>query len=72
MVEVVVALTKGDKSSDDMVARRVAVIEWLVSEPMSQRVDAESGLLEEEDSQNSSVNEPTEPITPTETGNEHG
>ena len=53
-----------------MVTRRVAVIEWLVAEPVGQRVDAESGLLNEEDAENPGVDEATEPITPKETRNE--
>lgn len=47
VVEIVVALTKGDKRCDDMVTRRVAVIERLVTEPVSQGVDTESSLLDE-------------------------
>ncbi len=49
MVEVVVPLPEGDESSDDVVAGRVAVVEGLVTEPVSQRVDAEGGLLDKED-----------------------
>ena len=37
---------------------------------MSQRVDTEGGLLNEEDSKNPSVDKSTEPITPSQTGNE--
>ena len=36
MVEVVVAFTDSDKSSDDMVARGVLVVEGSVSEPVSE------------------------------------
>jgi len=67
VVEVVVALTKSNKSSDDVIARRVAVVERLVTEPVSKRVDAEGGLLNEEDAENTSVDESTLPVTPAET-----
>lgn len=36
VVEVVISFTQGDQSSDDVVARRVAVVKGLVSEPMGQ------------------------------------
>lgn len=49
VVKIVVAFPKSDKSGDDMVARGVAIIEGLVTEPMSERVHAERGLLNEED-----------------------
>lgn len=55
VVEVVVSLTKGDKGGDDVVTRAVAVVEWLVTEPVSQGVDAEGGLLNEEDAQNTGI-----------------
>lgn len=44
MVEVVVALANGAKSSDDMVSRRVLVVEGLLTKPMGKRVDTESRL----------------------------
>ena len=71
-MEVVIALAKRDKSSDDVVTRRVTVVKWLIAEPMSQRVDAESGLLHEEDSEDASIDEPAEPVTPAEAANECG
>lgn len=55
VVEVMVALTKRDEGSDDMVSRRVAVVEGLVSEPVGQTVHTESGLLNEETSRIVSV-----------------
>lgn len=65
-----VTLSESDKSSDNVVTRRVAVIEWLVTEPVGQRVDTEGGLLDEEDSEDTSVDESSHPVTPSETGNE--
>ena len=44
VVEVVVTFTNGAESSEEVVAGSVLVIERLVSEPMSERVDTESGL----------------------------
>ena len=75
VVEVVVTLTKSDESSDDVVTGRVAVIEWLITKPMGQGVDTEGGLLHEEDSEDTSVDESTHPISPSEasykTGEDH-
>jgi hypothetical protein len=42
----------------------------LVTKPVGQGVDAESGLLNEEDSEDTSVDESTHPVTPAESGNE--
>ena len=44
MVEVVVALTDGAESSEEVITGSVLVVERLVSEPVSQRVDTEGGL----------------------------
>lgn len=70
VVEVVVALTHGDESSEHVVTRGIAVVERLIAEPVSQGVDAEGGLLDEEDAENTSVDESTEPVTPAESRNE--
>jgi len=70
VVEVVVTLSESDESSNDVVTRRVAVVEWLVTKPMGQGIDAEGGLLNEEDSENSSVDESTLPISPSNTSDE--
>jgi hypothetical protein len=47
-----------------MVARRVAVIKWLISEPVRNGVDTEGSLLNEEDAKDSGVDETTYPVTP--------
>ena len=70
MVEVVVTLSKSDESSDDVVAGRVAVIEWLVTEPMGQRVDAKGSLLNDEDAEDTSVDKTSHPVTPSKTTDE--
>jgi len=70
VVEVVVTFSQSDESSNDVVTGRVTVVEWLVTEPVSQGVDAEGSLLNEEDSKNSSVDESAHPVTPSETSNE--
>lgn len=64
VVEVVVTLAESDKSSDDVVPRAIAVVEGLVTEPVGKRVDAESGLLDKEDAEDTSVDEATNPVTP--------
>lgn len=67
VVEVVVSLTEGDKSSDDVIPRGVAVVKRLLTEPMGQRVDTESSLLNEKDSEDTSVDISTDPVTPAKT-----
>jgi hypothetical protein len=67
VVEVVVALTQGDESGNNVVTGRVSVVEGLLTEPVGEGVDAESGLLEEKGSEDASIDETAEPITPTET-----
>ncbi len=49
-MEVVVTFSNRDKSSDPMVARSVLVVERSLSEPVSERVDAESRVVNEEES----------------------
>jgi hypothetical protein len=70
VVEVVVSLTKGDKSGDDVITGRVAVIERLVSEPVSKRVDTESSLLDEANTEDTGIDQATPPVTPTKTSDE--
>lgn len=70
VVEVVVALAEGDQGGDDVVTRRVAVVEWLVAEPVSKRVDTKGSLLNEEDAQNTGIDESTDEVTPAETSNQ--
>lgn len=72
VMEVVVSLTESNDGGDDMITRGVPVIEWLITEPVSQRVDAECCLLDEEDSENASVDEATHPVTPSKTSHKSG
>jgi hypothetical protein len=69
VVEVVVTLAKGDESSNEVVTWRVQVIKWLFTKPVCKGVDTESGLLEEESSEDTSVDESAEPVMPTKTSN---
>ena len=62
-----ISFTEGNESSDDVISRRVSVVEWLVTKPVGQRVDAEGSLLNEKDSKNASVDEATGPVTPAKT-----
>lgn len=64
VVEVVVTFTHRDQSSEDVVTRRVAVIEGLISQIMGQGVHAEGRLLNEEDSKDTSIDETTPPVSP--------
>jgi len=52
-----------------MVFGRVSVIEWLISEPMCKGVDAEGGMVYEDEPGDTSIVETTSPITPEEPGN---
>jgi hypothetical protein len=70
VVEVVVAFSEGDESSNDVVTRRVAIVKWLVTKPMGQRVDTEGSLLDEEDAENTSVDKSTLPVSPSKTSDE--
>jgi hypothetical protein len=72
VVEVVVTLTESDKSGDDVITGRVAVVEGLVTKPVGKRVDAEGGLLDEEDAEDTGVDEATHPVTPHETSDGRG
>jgi hypothetical protein len=44
----VITLAKSNQCGDDMIPRGVTVIKGLVTEPVGQAVDTESGLLDEE------------------------
>lgn len=44
MMEVMVTFTNGNESSNEVITRRVLVIERSVAEPMRKGIDAESGL----------------------------
>ena len=72
VVEVVVAFAEGGKGSDHVITGGVAVIKGLLAQPVGKGVDTEGGLLDEEDAQDASVDEATPPVTPSETGNQHG
>lgn len=65
-----IPLTKSDKSSDEMVARTVTIVERLVPEPVGKGVHAEGGLLDEEYTEDASIDEATEPVIPAETCHE--
>lgn len=70
VVEVVVTLAKGDQGSDDVITRAVAVVKGLLPEPVGKRVDTEGGLLDDENTEDSSVDEATPPVAPAETGDQ--
>jgi hypothetical protein len=72
VVEIVVTFAEGNEGRDDVITRRVTVVEGLVTEPVGEGVHAESGLLDEENTQDTGVHEAAVPVTPAETGNQHG
>jgi hypothetical protein len=57
VVEVVVALAQRHQCRDPVVARGVAVIEGLVTEPVGERVDTKRRLLYKGGTENTSVDE---------------
>ena len=72
MVEVMVSLTESDNGRQYVVARRITVVEGLLSDPVGERVDAESGLLDEENAEDAGVNETAKPVIPTEAADSRG
>ena len=50
-------------------AGRVAVVERLVTEPVGERVDAESSLLNKADTENTGINEAATPVIPAKAAN---
>ena len=71
-MKVVVTFSECDQSRDDVITGRVAIVKWLVAKPVSERVDAESCLLDEENPEDSAVDEAAEPVAPAETAGKHG
>lgn len=65
-----VSFAEGDEGGDDMVSGRVAVVEGLVTEPVGKGVDAEGGLLDEEDAEDAGIDESAHPVAPSETADE--
>ena len=70
-MEVVVSLTESDQSRDEVITRAVAVVERLITEPVSQGIDAEGSLLNDEDPEDACVDEATQPVIPANTS-DHG
>ena len=60
--------THSDQRSKNVIPRRVAIIERLITQPMGKAVDAESGLLDEEDPEDARVDVASPPIAPAESG----
>ena len=70
MVEVMIPFTKSDKSSDEMVARTVTIVERLVPKLVGKGIHTEGSLLDEEYTEDASIDEATEPVIPAETCHE--
>lgn len=64
MVEVVITLAESDQGCDNVVSRRIPVIERLLADPVGERVNAEGSLLDEEDAKDSCIHKPARPIAP--------
>lgn len=67
MVEVVVPFAECYESYNSIIARRVAVSKWLLTHPMGQRVDTESGLLADCATKYTSIKKTTLPVVPEKT-----
>ena len=67
-----ITFAEGDEGGNDVVTGRVAVVKGLVAEPVGEGVDAEGGLLDEEDAEDTAVDESAEPVTPAQTADQHG
>ena len=59
-----ISFSQSHKCSYQVVSWRVGIIERLVSQPMSQTVDTECRLLDEENSQYASIDNAACPVTP--------
>jgi len=70
VMEVVVTFSDRNKSSDPMVARSMLVIERSLSKPMSERVDAESRVVNEEESSGTGEEESSTVIVPSESSDQ--
>ena len=67
-----VTLADCHKSSDPVISRTVLVIKWRITEPMSERVDAECRMMNEKKTSCTSEEEATFPVTPQQTSYGHG
>jgi len=72
VVEVVVTFTKSAEGSDDMITRSVLVIERCFTEPVGEGVDAEGGVVDEAETEDTSIDEATLGVAPEEPGNKSG
>lgn len=65
-MEIVVSLAKCRKRGNDVVAGGAAVVKGLLANPVGERVDAESGLVDNEKSNDTGVHEAAHPVAPAE------
>ena len=72
VVEVVVAFTERDKGGEDVITGRVAIVKGLITKPVGEGVDAECGLLNEEDSEDASVDEAAQEVVPSKAAEDGG
>lgn len=70
-MEVVVTLSECGKSGDDVVSRRMSVLEWLISEPVRQRVYTESCVVDKDETEDTSIEVATTPIAPAKSSDQH-
>ena len=70
VVEVVVTLADGDERGDPVVLRRMLVVERCLTEPMSERVDAEGRVVDEQQASGAGEEEAAAPVAPSEAGDD--
>jgi len=66
----VVTFSDGDESGEPVVTRSVLVVEGSLSEPVSEGVDAESGVVNEEETSGTGEEESSTVISPSESSDQ--
>lgn len=72
VVKVVVTFTEGGKRSQGVVTRGAAVVKGLLANPVSKRVDAESRLVDNNETDDTRVDKAAHVVAPAETSHERG
>lgn len=72
VVEIVVALADRHERRNDMVSRRMFVIERRLTEPVRERVDAERRVMDKQQASGTGKEESAAPVAPSETGDSRG
>ena len=71
-LQVMVTLTDCDERSDEVITRSVLVIERCIAQPVSERVDAESRMVDEKQASCSGKEEAASPVAPQQASDNSG